>query len=82
LKPDPKIDDLEILLVESARLGHVDAVRYLLELGAKPNAKENGGSGALDNSFGVSDTENSEIGTTSWILTDGPKRRNMTSPIA
>jgi hypothetical protein len=51
LKPDPKIDDLEILLVESAPLGHVDAVRYLLEQGAKPNGKENGGSAALDNSF-------------------------------
>jgi hypothetical protein len=51
LKPEPKIDDLEILLAESARLGHVDGVRYLLELGARPNGKENGGSGALDNSF-------------------------------
>jgi hypothetical protein len=49
LKPDPKTDDLESLLVESARLGHVDTVRYLLELGARPNAKENGGSAAVDN---------------------------------
>ena len=51
LKPDLKTDDLESLLVESARLGHVDGVRYLLELGAKPNRKENGGSAALDNCF-------------------------------
>jgi hypothetical protein len=51
LKPDRNTDDLESLLLESARLGHVDAVRYLLELGAKPNGKENGGSAALDNCF-------------------------------
>jgi len=48
LKPDPKTDDLESLLSESARLGHVDAVRYLLELGAVPNDKRNEGSTALD----------------------------------
>ena len=51
LKPDRKTDNIESLLLESARLGHVDAVRYLLELGANPNGKENGGSAALDNCF-------------------------------
>jgi hypothetical protein len=31
--------------------GHADVARYLLELGAKPNDKFNGGSTALDNCF-------------------------------
>ena len=67
LKPDPKTDDLESLLVESARLGHVDTVRYLLELGARPNAKENGGSAAVDNCLESPNMESSDTAATSRI---------------
>ena len=48
LKPDPKRDDVHGLLTHAATFGHADVVRYLLELGAKPNDKQNGGSTALD----------------------------------
>lgn len=48
LKPDPQRDDLESLLADAAGSAHVDVVRYLFELGAKPNDKPNGGSTALD----------------------------------
>jgi hypothetical protein len=47
LKPDAKRDDVDKLLTDAATRGHADAVRYLLELGAKPNDKANGGSTAL-----------------------------------
>jgi hypothetical protein len=48
LKPGAGRDDLEDLLHSVAISGRGDAIRYLLELGAKPNDKENGGSSALD----------------------------------
>jgi Ankyrin repeats (3 copies)/Ankyrin repeats (many copies) len=48
LKLDPENDDIEGLLADAAGSAHVDVVRYLFELGAKPNDKPNGGSTALD----------------------------------
>jgi len=48
LKPDPKRDDLGDLLHCAAVSGRTDAIRYLLEIGANPNDKPNGGSSALD----------------------------------
>jgi hypothetical protein len=51
LKPEAKRDDVDELLRYAARFGHADVARYLLELGAKPNDKFNGGSTALDNCF-------------------------------
>jgi ankyrin repeat protein len=48
LKPDPSRDDLSDLLHCAALLGRREALRYLLEIGAKPNDKSNGGSSALD----------------------------------
>jgi hypothetical protein len=47
LKPDAKRDDLDKLLTYAASFGRADVVQYLLELGAKPNDKPNGGSTAL-----------------------------------
>jgi ankyrin repeat protein len=48
LKPDPSRDDLNDLLHCAALLGRREALSYLLEIGAKPNDKPNGGSSALD----------------------------------
>jgi hypothetical protein len=48
LKPEAGRDDLEDLLHSVAISGRRDAIRYLLELGAKPNDKGNGSSSALD----------------------------------
>ena len=48
LKPDPERDDLSDLLHCAAVSGRSDAIRYLLEIGANPNDKPNGGSSALD----------------------------------
>lgn len=48
LKPDPARDDLAELLHSVAMAGKRDALRYLLELGAPPNNKPNGGSKAFD----------------------------------
>jgi hypothetical protein len=48
LKPDPSRDDLSDLLHCAALLGRREALRYLLEIGARPNDKLNGGSSALD----------------------------------
>jgi ankyrin repeat protein len=48
LKPDPSRDDLSDLLHCAALLGRREALRYLLEIGAKPNDKPNGGSSAVD----------------------------------
>jgi hypothetical protein len=42
LKPDAKRDDFDSLLTKAAGFGYVDVVRYLVELGAKPNDKPNG----------------------------------------
>ena len=51
LKPDAKNDDLNGLLKNAARFGHNEVVQYLLDLGATPNDKPNGGSTAFDNSL-------------------------------
>ena len=48
LKPEAGRDDLENLLHCATVSGRRDAILYLLELGAKANDKENGGSSALD----------------------------------
>jgi ankyrin repeat protein len=48
LKPDAKKDNLDHLITSAAAFGRLDVVRYLLELGAKPNDKANGGSSSLD----------------------------------
>ena len=48
LKPDPKQDDLSDLLHCAAVSARTDAIKYVLEVGANPNDKPNGGSSALD----------------------------------
>jgi hypothetical protein len=48
LKPDPARDNLSELLHNVALFGSRDALNYLLEIGANPNGKPNGGSSALD----------------------------------
>lgn len=48
LKPDKERNDVDKLLAEAGTFGREDTVRYLLELGANPNDKPNGGSAALD----------------------------------
>jgi Ankyrin repeat len=48
LKPAAGRDNLEDLLHSAAVSGRRDAIQYLLEIGAKPNDKANGGSSALD----------------------------------
>jgi hypothetical protein len=47
LKPDARTDDLDNLLARAATFGRIETVRYLLDLGAKPNDKPDGGSSAL-----------------------------------
>lgn len=47
LKPDAKKDNIGTLLINAARRGIPNLVEYLLELGARPNDKPNGGSSAL-----------------------------------
>ncbi len=48
LKPDPKRDNLAELLNCASVLSRTEIIKYLLELGAKPNDKANGGSTAMD----------------------------------
>lgn len=48
LKPDPRLDDLSDLLHAAALSDSKELIDYLLQLGAKPNDKPNGGSSALD----------------------------------
>ena len=43
-----RADDLDGMLQHAAYYAHHDALAYLLELGANPNDKADGGSGALD----------------------------------
>lgn len=47
LGPDPQLDNLAELL-ECAAFGRKEIIKYLLELGAYPNDKPNGGSTAVD----------------------------------
>ena len=47
LKPDVERDNVDKLLIYAASFGHADVVRYLLEIGAKPNEEPNVGSTAL-----------------------------------
>lgn len=54
LKPEVEQDDVDKLLTKATAFGRVDVVRYLLELGAKPNDKLNGGSAALDRCLSTS----------------------------
>lgn len=51
LKPDPSRDDLSELLRCAAFFASVEVLQYLLRIGAKPNDKESGGCGALENCF-------------------------------
>lgn len=48
LKPDPAYDDLGKLLEEAAFFAQREPMAYLLSLGANPNNKPDGGSGALE----------------------------------
>jgi hypothetical protein len=48
---NPDIDNLSDPLKDTARFGYADVVRYLLDLGARPNDKNNGGSLALEQSL-------------------------------
>lgn len=48
LKPDPKRDDLNELLHCAAIWARKPTLEYLLQVGANPNDKPNGGSSALD----------------------------------
>ncbi len=48
LKPDPQRDDLASLLRSCAGIAREDTVKYLLELGANPNDRTDGGSTALN----------------------------------
>jgi ankyrin repeat protein len=48
LKPDAKRDNIGPLLTNAAHYGNSSMVAYLLELGARPNDKPNGGSSSLD----------------------------------
>jgi hypothetical protein len=48
LKPEASRDNLEDLLHCAAVSGRKDAICYLLEIGAKPNDRANGGSSAVD----------------------------------
>lgn len=54
VKPDKERDDVDKLLSEAATFGREDTVRYLLDLGANPNDKPNGGSAALDGCLSTS----------------------------
>lgn len=48
LKPSSEVDDLADLLVCASIGGNTDIIRFLLDLGASPNCKPNGGSAAID----------------------------------
>jgi hypothetical protein len=48
LKPDPKRDDLSHMLERASFRAHPDLIGYLLDLGANPNDKPDGGSSVLD----------------------------------
>ena len=48
LKPDPKTDDLSRILDGAAIWERREALEYLIQIGANPNDKPNGGSSALD----------------------------------
>lgn len=48
LKPEAGRDNLEALLYSASVSGSKNAIRYLLEIGAKPNDRPNGGSSAVE----------------------------------
>jgi hypothetical protein len=48
LKPDPNKDNLSELLACASGLSRTENIKYLLQLGANPNDKANGGSSAVD----------------------------------
>ena len=48
LKPNATKDDIDRLLTIAGGCARTEVVRYLIELGASPNDKSNGGSSALD----------------------------------
>lgn len=48
LKPDPKRDNLAVLLHNAALWSRAATLEYLLAIGSNPNDKPNGGSSALD----------------------------------
>lgn len=48
LRPDPNRDNLTELLSCAASLSRPQVVKYLLDIGATPNDKDNGGSSAID----------------------------------
>lgn len=52
LKPDPSRDNLTELLRSAAIWGRKATLEYLMEIGANPNDKANGGSSALDTVLG------------------------------
>lgn len=52
LKPDPRRDNLSVLLNCACHLSRKEIVKYIFELGANPNDKANGGSTGLDNCLG------------------------------
>jgi hypothetical protein len=51
IKLNPDTDNLSDLLRGTGHFGYADVARLLLDLGARPNDKSNGGSSALDNCF-------------------------------
>ena len=52
MKLNHERDDLADLLRCACTCPEIDAIRYLLEIGVKPNDKQNGGSSALDRCLG------------------------------
>jgi hypothetical protein len=56
LKPDPMKDDMADLLHSAAMANKREALKFLLESGAAPNNKPNGGSAALDTALWHLDT--------------------------
>lgn len=52
LRPDPARDDLQGLLQSAVMFGSAAMVEKLMDIGAVPNPKANGGSAALDSIFG------------------------------
>jgi hypothetical protein len=77
LKPDPSRDDLAALLENAVIVLDLDMIRYLLEIGAKPNDKENGGSTALDRCIGLMHLENAIHWDRRWKRTKWDVHRTL-----